>query len=239
MRLLKVYRPFEKFLPINFKFSLSSKRKQFSSCNNPYPRLQQREIGAFLPSSGKTPARKTSGGVLAPRCCQSWAGHAVLPCCLPRTNLVNNPQQNGAGTTAVLLFPTNVLMKSAGALVAPHVFAAPLCSWRSGKSVSKWRGGTCSLYGGARHLAACAEHRPGSLSEGPRPARGLGVPSRCSVVCTSVTPGGFSTPATDPCIKHMVVFNYYLICCSVFLKQTWVLFLSGLLLTVWLLVLWI
>lgn len=53
MRLLEVYRPLEKFLPINFKFRLSCKRKQFSSCNNPYLRLQQREIGVFLSSSGK------------------------------------------------------------------------------------------------------------------------------------------------------------------------------------------
>lgn len=180
-----------KILPINFRFSLSSKRKRFGSCNNPYLRLQQREIGAFLSSSGKTPARKTSGGVLVPRCCQSWAGHAVLPCCLSGTNLVNNPQQRSTDTTAVLLSPDKLGRR------APST----ACFCRSAlqlvfRKVSERHGGTCSLHRGARHLAACIKHWQGPVLEGLRAAR------RCAYPQGAV----------------LLVFNYYLICCSVFLK---------------------
>lgn len=114
MRLLKVYRSLEKFLPMNFKFRFNSKRKQFSSCNNPFLKLRQRKIRASLSSSGKTPSQRTIGGVLMLHCCRSWTRHALSPCSLPRTSLVNNPQQSGADTTAVLLFPTNVPIKLAG-----------------------------------------------------------------------------------------------------------------------------
>lgn len=93
MELLKVYRPLEKFMLRNFKFSLNSKRKQFSSSNNPYLRLQQREIGICLSSSGETPAQKTSADVLMWHLCPGRALHPVLPRRLSRTNLVNNPSK--------------------------------------------------------------------------------------------------------------------------------------------------
>jgi len=79
MRLLKVYRPLAKFLPVNFEFSLSTKRKPFSSCDSRSPRLRQRAIGAFPSASGKTPAGKTSGSVLVPRHCRSGAGCVCDP----------------------------------------------------------------------------------------------------------------------------------------------------------------
>lgn len=73
MRLLKVYRPLQKIRPMNFKFRLNSKRKQFSLRDSPFLKQRWRKISAFLPSSGKTPCRKTIDGVLTLHRCRSWA----------------------------------------------------------------------------------------------------------------------------------------------------------------------
>lgn len=84
-------------------------------------------------------------------------------------------------------------------------------SWRSSG------GGTRGLQRGARHLDACAERR-----QGPAPGeleQRRDAPTLQVQPCSSVAVGGLSTPTTDPWIKHAVVFNYYLICCSVFLKR--------------------
>lgn len=109
-------------------------------------------------------------------------------------------------------------MKSAGVLAALRVFAAQPCSQRWGRSVGDPRGGTHGLQRGARHLDACAEHRQGPAPG--EPGQHGDAPTLQVQPCSSVTLGGFSAPTADPRIKHAVVFNYYLICCSVFLKET-------------------
>lgn len=109
-------------------------------------------------------------------------------------------------------------MKSAGVLAALRVFATQPCSQCWGRSVGDPRGGgTRGLQRGARHLDACAERR-----QGPAPGeleQRRDAPTLQVQPCSSVAVGGLSTPTTDPWIKHAVVFNYYLICCSVFLKR--------------------
>lgn len=179
MGLLKVYRPLEKFMLANFKFSLNSERKQFSFGNNPHLRLQQREISVCLSSSGQTPAQKTSADVLVRHRCPGRALHLVLPRRLSRTNLVNNPQQSVTDTTAVLFFPTNIPSKSAGVLVAPRVFASPRCSWRSGQAGAAW--GDLQPLQGCE--APCCPHPAPARARfwGAESSTALYVPPRCRV----------------------------------------------------------
>lgn len=137
--------PLKKILPMNFKFRLNSKRKPFSSRNNPSLKLWWRRIRAFLSPVGKLCPGKQS--VVCSCCTAAGAGLDTLS--VPRTSPVNNPQQSGADTRAVLLFPTNVPMKLAGvptSMPLPLGCAAGAGSARAVTAASTGRArGTCSI----------------------------------------------------------------------------------------------
>lgn len=177
---------------MNFKFRLNSKRKPFSSRNNPSLKLRWRRIRAFLFPSGKTQSWKTISGVLMLRCCRSWARHTLCaqdePC--------KQPPAKWHGHKSGSVIP-NKCPHEVGRRAHIHASAAGLCSWI-------WLH-TC----GARSQHGLCLRDPQHHSPGYLPMPHLS-PSR-----------GFASPLTRPPTKYMVIFNWHFICCSAFLKPKW------------------
>lgn len=229
MTLHRVYRPLEKFLPITSNLALAVKESNLAPVTTPVQGCRKgKSMRVFLfqrENSSLENERWCARAALLPE--RSWARRlALLPlrdgsCKQPPAKRQGynsssvipskRPDKVGRHARSAAWFCRSALQLAVRAVSQPAARGDPR------------RGGTHGPRRGARHLAAWAEHRQGPLLEGPRAAWCCACPQGAVLLAgcpRSVSPGGFSMPTTHPCIKHMVVFNYYWICCSVFLKQT-------------------